>query len=322
MSRSHLVLLTLFIAIALSQTPVVGQQASAVVVTGAATVVAPLGAEDIVARMMSFDRNRDGRIEISELPDRMHKLLDRGDTGQDGTLDGAEIRRLATTPTVALTTGGFKKTGDGYTFGDQVGFSTRMHIDGALNDLMLQSPAKEKAQTIVKGFEDDLEVTATADLLNAMEPLLSADQLKAFRTLVDRQINRGVVAPFQLKDGTGNRVAFAFFGMDLGRRIEAFSLPTDHRREAMAALERFNAKLRLGDEDRLALLKQLKGVLTDEERDNFRAALERRPLVKAGFPGIVSGVAGFEMLEKVRGVGVQRNLLLDPATAGAAVIVR
>jgi hypothetical protein len=317
MPRSHIVLLTLFVAIALSQTPVVGQQPSIVV---SATVVAPLSAEDVVARMMSFDRNHDGQVEVSELPDRMHTLLDRGDTGGDRTLDRAEILELATTPTVALTTGGFKKTGGGYTFGDQIGVSTRMHIDGALNDLMLQSPAREKAQTIVKSFEDDLEVAATTDLLNAMEPLLTAEQFKAFRTMVDRQINRGVVAPLQLKEVVGNRVAF--FGVDLGRRIEMFNLPTADRREAMAALERFNAKLRLVDEDRSALLKQLRSVLTDEERDNFRAALERRPLVKAGFAGIAGIVSGVvDGLNELR-PGMSRNLLLDKAALDNVVVVR
>jgi hypothetical protein len=135
--------------------------------------------------------------------------------------------------------------------------------------------------------------------------------------MVDQQINRGVVAPLQLKEVVGARVAF--FGMDLGRRIEMFNLPTANRREAMAALERFNAKLRLVDEDRSALLKQLRSVLTDEERDNFRAALERRPLVKAGFPGIVSGVVGG--LNELR-PGMSRNLLLDKAALDNVVVVR
>jgi hypothetical protein len=107
--------------------------------------------------------------------------------------------------------------------------------------------------------------------------------------------------------------------MDLGRRIEMFNLPTADHREAMAALGRFNAKLRLDEEDRSALLKQLRSVLTDEERDNFRAALERRPLVKAGFPGIVSGVVGG--LNELR-PGMSRNLLLDKAALDNVVVVR
>ena len=82
-----------------------------------------------------------------------------------------------------------------------------------------------------------------------------------------------------------------FFGVDLALRVRQFNLPAAQNREALVAIERFKARLRPGDVERSTLLAQMKGVLTDEERDNFRAALERRPLVKAGFPGIVASVA-------------------------------
>lgn len=322
MPRSHIVILTLFTAVALAQRPVVGQQAT-VLVNSAATVAAPLHANDVVARMMSFDRNHDGLIEAGELPDRMQNLFVRGDTGRDGALDGAEIHALATTPTVALATGGGRRGGGGggYTFGDQVGLSSRSHIDGALDDLMLSSPVKEKAQAIVKTFVDDLEATAAADLLKEMESLLSADQLTAFKTALERQNVRRVVAfPPQLKEFTGN--VQVFFGLDLALRVRQFSLPAAQNREALVAIERFKARLRPGDAERSTLLAQMKGVLTDEERDNFRAALERRPLVKAGFPGGVSGVVRGEAIFVNPSSGPVRNLLLDRGTADAAVVVR
>jgi hypothetical protein len=315
MSRSHIVPLMLFTALALSQAPVVGQQTPAAV-SSAAIVAAPLGADEVVARMMSFDRNRDGKIEPSELPDRMQNLFGRGDTGRDGTLDDAEIRRLATAPTVSMTLAGGRAQPGGYTFGDQAGvFSTRTHIDGALNDLMLESPAREQAQEIVRKFEEDLEFTAKADLVKQMEPLMTADQLTAFRTMVERQTTVGpLTAP-----GVSENARVFFFGMDLGRRVEAFGLPPAQGREAAAAIERFNARLRTDDESRAALLKQLRRVLTAEERDNFRAALERRPLVKANtmisFPaGVVMPGQDFRAVEK-------RLLLLD-STVNSPVVVR
>jgi hypothetical protein len=301
MRRSHIALLTLFTAIALAQRPVVGQQA-AVFVNGAAAVAAPLGAEDVVARMMSFDRNRDGRIEASELPDRMQNLFTRGDSGRDGVLDDSEIRALATTPPTRAVTATAGGTPGGYTFGDRVGLSARSHVDGALADLMLASPVKERAQAIVRTFVDDLEATAAADLLKEMETLLTADQMGAFRTAVGRQKAGPVVAINQMKV-MGDRVAF--FGLDLARRVEMFSLQPAQRRAALAAVERFNERVRPGDAERSALLMQLRSVISDEERDNFRAALERRPIVKAAFT-----------------VNVERNVIVGSGRVDGPVIVR
>ena len=49
---------------------------------------------------------------------------------------------------------------------------------------------------------------------------------------------------------------------------------------ATAAAETFKAEQQLDDVRRSALVARLSGILTDEERDNFSAALIRRPLVK------------------------------------------
>ena len=293
MLRRHIVLLSLlsFTAIASAQTPGVKGQVTPLT-TGVAAVAAPLGAEDVVARLMSFDRNQDGRIEASELPDRMLNLLTQGDAGRDGALDRTDIRRLATSvpapapaPAVA-TVGGFRRTG-GYTFGDEAGLSTSSHIDGALQDLMLASPAKEKAQAIVKTFVADLEFTASADLLSEMEKVLSEEQFTRFKAALNRQTS----GPFIAVNAEQNSRRVTFVAMDLTQLVERFNLPPAERQQALAAVERHKARLRPGDAERSALLKQMKGVLSDEERDDFRAALERRPIVKAGlFPGIVSGV--------------------------------
>jgi hypothetical protein len=293
MLRRHIVLLSLlsFTAIASAQTPGVKGQVTPLT-TGVSSVAAPLGAEDVVARLMSFDRNQDGRIEASELPDRMLNLLTQGDAGRDGALDRTDIRRLATSvpapapaPAVA-TVGGFRRTG-GYTFGDEAGLSTSSHIDGALQDLMLASPAKEKAQAIVKTFVADLEFTASAELLSEMEKVLSEEQFTRFKAAINRQTS----GPFIAVNAEQNSRRVTFVAMDLTQLVERFNLPPAERQQALAAVERHKARLRPGDAERSALLKQMKGILSDEERDDFRAALERRPIVKAGlFPGIVSGV--------------------------------
>ena len=84
---------------------------------------------------------------------------------------------------------------------------------------------------------------------------------------------------------------FRVFGPDPVTMINSFALPPDHTKAAVAAFERFKARIRPADADRAALLAELKDVLNDEERDNFGAALSRRPLVKAG-GGVISGIVG------------------------------
>ena len=52
-------------------------------------------ADDLVERLMSYDKNGDGKVTKDELPERMHGLIEQGDRNGDGALDRDEIRRLA-----------------------------------------------------------------------------------------------------------------------------------------------------------------------------------------------------------------------------------
>jgi hypothetical protein len=51
--------------------------------------------EDLVERVMAFDKNGDGKVTREELPERMHHLLELGDTNKDGALDKEELKKLA-----------------------------------------------------------------------------------------------------------------------------------------------------------------------------------------------------------------------------------
>src|SRR5438046_7569970 len=51
--------------------------------------------DDVVERIMSFDKNKDGKVTKDELPERMQDLIARGDTNKDDALDNAEIKKLA-----------------------------------------------------------------------------------------------------------------------------------------------------------------------------------------------------------------------------------
>lgn len=52
-------------------------------------------AQEMVEMLMAFDKNGDGKLDRSELPERMQGLVDRGDTDHDGFLTTEEIRKLA-----------------------------------------------------------------------------------------------------------------------------------------------------------------------------------------------------------------------------------
>jgi Ca2+-binding EF-hand superfamily protein len=49
----------------------------------------------MVATLMRFDKNGDGKLTRDEVPERMQGLFDRGDANKDGVLTVDEIRNLA-----------------------------------------------------------------------------------------------------------------------------------------------------------------------------------------------------------------------------------
>ncbi len=54
-----------------------------------------VSADDLVERLMAYDKNGDGKVTKDELPERMHGLIEQGDRNGDGALDRDEIRRLS-----------------------------------------------------------------------------------------------------------------------------------------------------------------------------------------------------------------------------------
>jgi hypothetical protein len=98
------------------------------------------------------------------------------------------------------------------------------------------------------------------------------------------------------------------FSPSLSLRVDTYGLSAAQKVQAVAAIERFKERLRPGEQDRAALLDQMKGILSEEERDDFRAALQRRPVVKSG--GVVGGVAG-GVLGRPVAMPIRSTLLID-----------
>jgi hypothetical protein len=52
--------------------------------------------DDLVSRMMAFDKNKDGKLIKSEVTDeRLHRLFDRADSDKNGSVTKAELTALA-----------------------------------------------------------------------------------------------------------------------------------------------------------------------------------------------------------------------------------
>jgi hypothetical protein len=291
--------------------------------SGATTIAGRTNPDDILARMLSFDTNHDGRIAASELPERMQPLVTRGDANLDGVLETTEIRTLSLRPATFPPVRGFGGHPGGYGFGDEGGIgsvSSRSHIEGALDDLRLSDATKAQALTVAMRFMDNLEVESRATLLKEMDALLSPEQLTAFTAALDQQQSGQRMIIVRPKEGGGFKM-----GTLVDARMEQFALPEAKQREGLAAVERYKNSIRPGDTERVALVAQLSGILNNEERDNLTAALARRPLVKAGGPTAVNFTIDGDLRVPAQGVTtIVRPAILKTVitTAGPVVVER
>lgn len=262
--------------------------------------------DTVVARLMTFDTNHDGKVARAELPERMQPLLSRGNVNDDDALDPSELRRLAQAPPPLVNA---RVQPGRYGFLDEgFQFDSKLHIEGALDDMRLAGATREKAFEIASGFQEGRTARAAADLMAAMSRLLNPAQLAEFKDAFDRKpagvpaIQVGGVTFFGAtpQEAAGQRKVVSHVivtGFEPARVIQRAELSDAARQEAMKAIDEYQARLsgRLVDAERHALLDDLRGVLDDQQRDDLRAALERRPLAKQG-----SGPLVFSVHEIVR----------------------
>ena len=228
----------------------------------------------VVARLMSFDRNKDGKVTVDELSERMQGLVARGDRGGDGALDADEVRALAVAPVpVQVKSAGALSAGT-YTFGDGVGFDSRMHIEGAIEDLRLARGPREQAMVIAAAFVETHEKAAMTELMTTLAPIVPAAELKKFASLLEQtsQVNTPVNVAL---------VRTSIAASMLSAQLTRSSLGPEQLQQTRAALETFRQRQQLTASDRTQLLAELGDLLSVEERDNLNAALARRPLVKS-----------------------------------------
>ena len=253
--------------------------------TGFTRAATRVGPDQVVARLMTFDGNGDGKVATAELSERMQVIVSRGDTSGDGALDDSEIRAL-TARQLKFAASALRSTQ--YGFGDTSGsLSTRTHIHNTIEDLRLAPQTSEEAWRIAALFVDQLENTARVRLRTGMTGMLTEGQLDEFDRNAFSQATGGRALVVTSPDGTSTRMLATIEArLLLGR----YKLTAEQMKTATDVIEAFKADLKLDEARRTALVAELANVLTDEESNNFTAALARRPIVQTA--GIAGGVVG------------------------------
>jgi hypothetical protein len=168
----------------------------------------PVSVDDIVARVLSFDKDKKGKVTKNDLPERMQFLVELGDTNKDGALDPEEIRVLAARRRSVLA-GSFARdrvrvgpaAGSGP--GGSVGFNVAVRantnaIEGAVEDLRLSGGKKERAMAAVKAHQENIRKLmdqARAELLQKMAAVLSEEELNDFKAAMDRPRGGVTIVP-------------------------------------------------------------------------------------------------------------------------------
>lgn len=170
-----------------------------------------LNSDEIVERLMSFDKNKDGKVTKDELPERMQDLIAKGDTNKDGALDKDEIKKLAADLARDQSFRGFDaprgpggfRPGDGrggapggFRPGD--GFRPGGGAERALDELKLSEKKRDQAEATLRADRENIRKLmdlAHSDLLLKMNEVLSADEFKKFKAATDRQLPAGPGGP-------------------------------------------------------------------------------------------------------------------------------
>lgn len=234
---------------------------------------ARLSADDVLARMMTFDRDRDGKVATGELSERMQSLVARGDRSGDGALDESEIRMLATAQQFSVRS----IQGGGYGFGDTT-LSSRNHIEDSIDDLRLTPSARAEAKRIALAFVDEFEAAASANLRQALAPVITPQQLAQLEASLSTRGRVAVMTTGVNGAAAPARVALTHAAVTTALVKQRLS-PEEMKAVAVAA-DAFRAEQQFDETRRIQLVSRLSSLLTPEEGDNLIAALSRRPLIK------------------------------------------
>jgi hypothetical protein len=156
-------------------------------------------ADQIVERIMSFDKNKDGKVTADELPERMQHLIALGDTNKDGALDKDEVRKLATTleSFVELTGAAGRGPGGGFKGGGPRGGPPKggafkgaaAEVQRTLDDLKVNESTRDKANRALRAHQDKVrrfEELSRAELMLQMKDILTEEDYRTLKSALDR----------------------------------------------------------------------------------------------------------------------------------------
>jgi Spy/CpxP family protein refolding chaperone len=244
--------------------------------------------EEVIDRIMSFDKNKDGKVTKDELPERLYYLLEMGDTNKDGALDKEEVKKLAD-----------RLQRDNPPRGP--GAPPPPGRDGppppppgpggperVLEELRLSDKQKDQAHKILEAHHEEMRKLRDK-LLKEMKEVLDKDQFERFKEAMERTPPpppRGPGAPpppDRRPNGPPPPPPGGPGGLE--RAIDDLKLSEKDKEKAHKILQAHHEKMRrLAEQAREDLLKDLKDVLTKDQLEQFKKAMERRPPPPGG-PG-------------------------------------
>jgi cytochrome c peroxidase len=165
---------------------------------------AGLSVDQIVERIMAYDKKKVGKVTKADLPERMQHLVALGDTNKDGALDKEEVKKLATrlaNQDAFRGLGG--RRGRGFRGGPGDGPNP---VASALREVKLYEEQKKKVEAIrtadqnkvravlQKARAGDLDPAkvreelnkARKDLLKEMKAALTGEQFEQFEKALER----------------------------------------------------------------------------------------------------------------------------------------
>lgn len=146
---------------------------------------------DLVERLIAFDKDNDGSVTRSELPERMRSLVDRGDANKDGSLNRQEIEALATgdEPRNERREPEGRTGGEGRTAArESTGFSFRQ-IERALAPMKSSAASFELASAVLKSARDEAGKDTERlrmDLLTNLGKIVNREDQSKLKTALER----------------------------------------------------------------------------------------------------------------------------------------
>ena len=134
--------------------------------------------DELAAMLMTFDRNRDGNLDKSEVPERMLGIFDRADVNKDGKVNADENKKSASSTRQLNEMGGREGFGrEGREGGGREGFGREGRGPGAMADRLMTALDTNK-DGVISAEEMAAAPTALRTLDANKDGQLTADEFR------------------------------------------------------------------------------------------------------------------------------------------------